>query len=535
MSGLQGGATLSLKSEKPAKKYSLSSIKVAVIGRAPDCQIALDPFKFITVSRRHAQIELVNDTWHIKDLGTTNGTLVNDMPIASSKKLEAGDRISLGSQGPEFTFEYLELDRTAMVSTPKASSSPTSKSESESKPPIEAESVSNAKPTIESSNHAATTEASVSIKQIQETTSQSQSELGLEPAARVFPEEELSPVTSAKPTKSEAVKIEPSQRFHPEEGQDKRKLDVLEKSLPKPLATESALTDDRQPAKATPFSSAEPESGIIRSEETSRASEQPSVKTLWNLISVTERSQFPGHDASLFALEFSPDGNILASAAKDKTIKLWDTSSRLQIARFTGHKLAVNAMAFSPDGNVLASGSADKTIKLWQVNNQTEMAKISAHKLAVESLCFSPDGNVLASGSADQTIKLWQVNNQTEMTKISAHKLAVESLCFSPDGKILASGSADKTIKFWNIESREEIATLPGHKQAVSAIAFSPDGNTLASGSADKTIKLWGVATRVEIASLSTPHWQTGAIAFSTDGRTIAGSDDSGIIRLWQV
>ena len=493
MSGLQGGATLSLKSEKPAKKYSLSSIKVAVIGRAPDCQIALDPFKFITVSRRHAQIELVNDTWHIKDLGTTNGTLVNDMPIASSKKLEAGDRISLGSQGPEFTFEYLELDRTAMVSTPKASSSPTSKSESESKPPIEAESVSNAKPTIESSNHAATTEASVSIKQIQETTSQSQSELGLEPAARVFPEEELSPVTSAKPTKSEAVKIEPSQRFHPEEGQDKRKLDVLEKSLPKPLATESALTDDRQPAKATPFSSAEPESGIIRSEETSRASEQPSVKTLWNLISVTERSQFPGHDASLFALEFSPDGNILASAAKDKTIKLWDTSSRLQIARFTGHKLAVNAMA------------------------------------------FSPDGNVLASGSADQTIKLWQVNNQTEMTKISAHKLAVESLCFSPDGKILASGSADKTIKFWNIESREEIATLPGHKQAVSAIAFSPDGNTLASGSADKTIKLWGVATRVEIASLSTPHWQTGAIAFSTDGRTIAGSDDSGIIRLWQV
>ena len=55
-----------------------------------------------SVSRRHAKITLNEDGYYIKDLGSTNGTRVNDK-LVSWKRLKSGDRIQLGS----FIFKYL--------------------------------------------------------------------------------------------------------------------------------------------------------------------------------------------------------------------------------------------------------------------------------------------------------------------------------------------------------------------------------------------------------------------------------------------
>lgn len=62
------------------------------IGRAPENLIHLeDP----SVSGRHAQLQLVGETYELKDLDSTNGTRVNGRPIASVA-LRIGDRIHLG-------------------------------------------------------------------------------------------------------------------------------------------------------------------------------------------------------------------------------------------------------------------------------------------------------------------------------------------------------------------------------------------------------------------------------------------------------
>ncbi|PLZ13760.1 hypothetical protein CBP17_05265, partial [Fischerella thermalis WC114] len=58
-------------------------------------------------------------------------------------------------------------------------------------------------------------------------------------------------------------------------------------------------------------------------------------------------------------------GGTVASGSHDKTIKLWGLQTKEAIATLKGHLSLVYAVAFSPDGQILASGSADETIKLW--------------------------------------------------------------------------------------------------------------------------------------------------------------------------
>ena len=49
-----------------------------------------------TVSRRHAQIKLVNGIWQIEDLDSTNGTRMNGEYIKGPRRLRDSDRIALG-------------------------------------------------------------------------------------------------------------------------------------------------------------------------------------------------------------------------------------------------------------------------------------------------------------------------------------------------------------------------------------------------------------------------------------------------------
>ncbi|WP_414541256.1 PrsW family glutamic-type intramembrane protease [Nostoc sp. CCY0012] len=93
-------------------RYSLLTSKEVVIGRDPTCQVVLDAMMYRMVSRRHAVVRPLSSSpdskfsWVICDLNSANGTFLNGKRLSGCQELHAGDRISLGSDGPQFIFEY---------------------------------------------------------------------------------------------------------------------------------------------------------------------------------------------------------------------------------------------------------------------------------------------------------------------------------------------------------------------------------------------------------------------------------------------
>ena len=73
------------------------------LGRRPDNQVVFDPAVDRAVSGHHAELTVIDGVLRLSDLGSQNGTWVDDQRITAPVALAPGQVVRLGQAGPEFT------------------------------------------------------------------------------------------------------------------------------------------------------------------------------------------------------------------------------------------------------------------------------------------------------------------------------------------------------------------------------------------------------------------------------------------------
>lgn len=213
------------------------------------------------------------------------------------------------------------------------------------------------------------------------------------------------------------------------------------------------------------------------------------------LLEGAEFNQLSGHTQPITDVIVSPDGETIATASLDGTVRLWSMHGALRHT-LSGHQGAVYGVSFNPQSHAgaktqLATAGADGTVRLWST---TAMAGtvLSGHTDWVYSVRFSPDGQRVASCSVDRTVRLWTLAGET-LQQLS-HPDTVIDVNFSPTGDRLVTACVDEAVRLWHVDGTL-LATWRGHTAPVTTVQFSPQGDRVVSGSVDGTLRLWNGAT----------------------------------------
>ncbi len=263
----------------------------------------------------------------------------------------------------------------------------------------------------------------------------------------------------------------------------------------------------------------------------------------WELEGVASPSIARIHTDWIYDLDFSLDGDWLATASKSGELELEGIDAYVipteDIQTLTMNYGEVTSVAFSPSADILAAGYEDKTIVLWQYSEygyDSEIrSKLDGHTGWVWDVMYSVDGRTLASGSSDRTVRLWDVERGETLHTLRGHTSTVWRVAFSPDGQVLASASWDGTVSLWDPLSGEELRTLRGHTDWITDIAFAPSGEILATASKDGTVLLWAPDREGPPHTLWKHHSPVNALAFSPGGQLLATVSDDGSLRFWGV
>jgi platelet-activating factor acetylhydrolase IB subunit alpha len=288
------------------------------------------------------------------------------------------------------------------------------------------------------------------------------------------------------------------------------------------------------------------------------SSEDCSIK-IWDWEHGQLERTLKGHRLPVLGLDYGgpKEQTRLASCSSDLTVKIWDPSSKYANVRtLCGHDHSVHAVRFLPNGNLVSSGR-DGSIRVWDVMTGYCLRTIDSQAGWIRDISPSADGNYVVSAGDDQVATIWNVLSGEVNARMIGHGGVIECCAVAPatshvyiaclgsmklSGRemFVATGSRDSNIKLWNERGRL-IKTLEGHDTWVRGLAFHPQGKFLVSVGDDRTIRCWDLSNEARLAKtivgsskfLSSVRWGPSMHSDQGTSHVVAIGSADNSVRIW--
>ncbi|KAG0374371.1 hypothetical protein BGX24_010481, partial [Mortierella sp. AD032] len=237
------------------------------------------------------------------------------------------------------------------------------------------------------------------------------------------------------------------------------------------------------------------------------------------------------------AMAISPSCKGFANATLYNNVDVFNVEAEVELV-LSGHADSIESICYSPDGDLIATGSKDKTVRIWRPADYDTNDTVDAlhvlrgHDHTVTGVAFSPSGLHFASCSMDKTIRIINVKTWT-LIAILVCAAPVLALAYSPDSQQLASCGEDADLRLWSSNLGNTGHLLKGHVGAVSAVAFSPDGCQVASCGEGGVIRSWN--PRNEVILDKEPDGETSDSGMGQALTRRAGTAKASGRRYWSI
>ncbi|WP_372369921.1 DUF4062 domain-containing protein [Candidatus Uabimicrobium sp. HlEnr_7] len=258
------------------------------------------------------------------------------------------------------------------------------------------------------------------------------------------------------------------------------------------------------------------------------AGEDQSIK-VWDLPSYTLKHNIEEHDDWIYSLQISPKQNYLVSASGDKTLKIFDIESAECTATLFGHSDWVHKVIFI-DETTIVSGSEDATIRFWDITRAKPEERVG-HRDHISSICLNKKTSQIMTASFDKKIMLWDVCGDFIEVFATTNK-ALQKAIYSPDGENVLAVGDDSIIHLWNTNDRSERQINSGQEIRIFSADFSIDGKKFASASRDYSAKVWNAVSGDELLKLKQED-SIEDVQFSKNNKYIATCGRDKHICVW--